>query len=78
MQYVPEEGVYTYFRYDDKQTVMIVMNTDNIEKKLDLQRFKERVKNFASGMDVINKKIIYNMQESLKVQGNSILILELQ
>ena len=27
MQYVPENGVYVYFRYDDKQTVMVVMNT---------------------------------------------------
>ena len=23
MQYVPQDGVYVYFRYDDKQTIMV-------------------------------------------------------
>ena len=27
MQYVPIDGVYVYFRYDDAQTVMVVMNS---------------------------------------------------
>ena len=27
MQFVPQDGVYVYFRYDDKQTIMVVMNT---------------------------------------------------
>src|SRR5688572_376004 len=33
MQFLPDDWVYTYFRYDDKQTVMIVMNSSADEKK---------------------------------------------
>ncbi|HEY0058289.1 MAG TPA: glycoside hydrolase family 13 protein, partial [Flavisolibacter sp.] len=44
MQFVPEDGVYTYFRYDGKQTVMVVMNTGKEEKEIDPLRFAERLK----------------------------------
>ena len=33
MQFVPDNGVYVYFRYTDKQTVMIVLNTSKEERK---------------------------------------------
>jgi glycosidase len=34
MQFAPEDGIYVYFRYDEKQTVMVVMNTSKEEKIL--------------------------------------------
>ncbi|RYY45298.1 MAG: alpha-amylase [Chitinophagaceae bacterium] len=48
MQFTPEDGVYVYFRYDDKQTVMVVMNTAKEEKKTGLARFAERTKGFTN------------------------------
>ena len=33
MQFVPDNGVYVYFRYTDKQTVMIVLNTSKEKRK---------------------------------------------
>ena len=77
MQYVPEDWVYTYFRYDDKQTVMIVMNTDTTVRTVNPQRFSERTKTFTTGKDVINNTS-YKLNESWKLPGKSILILELQ
>ncbi len=44
MQFVPEDGVYTYFRYDGKETVMVVMNTAKEEREIDPVRFAERLK----------------------------------
>lgn len=55
MQYVPEDGVYVYFRYDAKQTVMIVMNTSKSTRKINLNRFDERTTGFANYYDVITK-----------------------
>ena len=37
MQYVPQDGVYVYFRYDDKQTIMVVMNTAKENKTIALK-----------------------------------------
>ena len=53
MQFVPEDGVYVYFRYDDKQTVMIVMNTAKENKNIALKRFEERTKGFSKMKNII-------------------------
>ncbi len=42
MQYVPEDGVYVYFRYDNNETVMCIMNTNDKPATIDLARFDER------------------------------------
>ncbi|HSK12251.1 MAG TPA: cyclomaltodextrinase C-terminal domain-containing protein, partial [Phnomibacter sp.] len=50
-QFVPQDGVYVYFRHDDEQTVMVVMNTQNEEKTLDLERFNEITHRFLIAKD---------------------------
>ncbi|HEV7330090.1 MAG TPA: alpha-amylase family glycosyl hydrolase [Flavisolibacter sp.] len=76
MQYVPEEGVYTYFRYDNNQTVMVVMNTANSEKSLGLNRFTERTKGFSTAKNIVTgASAALNGQWT--VPGKSIWILEL-
>jgi glycosidase len=77
MQYVPEDGVYTYFRYDDKQTIMVVMNTANDEKTLSPQRFMERIKNFSKAKNITDKAVL-NLKHDWKMPGKSIWILELE
>jgi glycosidase len=57
MQYVPEDGLYTYFRYDTKQTVMIVMNTSDKAVKPKWEAYSERTKGFTKIKDVITGKI---------------------
>ncbi|MBS1513122.1 MAG: glycoside hydrolase family 13 protein [Bacteroidetes bacterium] len=55
MQFVPVDGVYVYFRYDNKQTVMVVMNTSKTEKTISFTPFAERTAGFTKYMDVISK-----------------------
>jgi glycosidase len=55
MQYVPEDGVYVYFRYDNKQTIMVVMNTSKKEKTISFTPFAERTGGFTKYTDVISK-----------------------
>ena len=53
MQYTPVDGVYTYFRYDQKQTVMIVMNTAKTEKTINVNDYAERTNGFSKITNVI-------------------------
>lgn len=53
MQYIPVDGVYTYFRYDQKQTVMIVMNTAKTEKQITIADYPERTNGFTQYRNVI-------------------------
>lgn len=73
MQFVPQDGVYVYFRYNDKQTVMIVMNTAKETKMVSLKIFEERTKGFSK-MQNINTGVISDLKDfTLNSYGSSVL-----
>ncbi len=55
MQYLPEDGVYVYFRYDANQTIMVAMNTAKTSKTISFAKYAERVNGFSGFKDIINK-----------------------
>lgn len=77
MQYVPYEGIYVYFRYDDHQTVMCVMNTNDQPKILSLDRFSERVQFFTKARDVVTDQIV-SLTDPLQIPRYTTLVMELQ
>lgn len=62
MQYLPKDGLYVYFRYDSKQTVMTISNTGDKKIKPDWNWYQERVKGFTSARNVITGKV-YGLSE---------------
>ena len=58
MQFIPNNGLYVYFRYDAKSTVMCVMNTDKQTRTVDMNDFSERTKGFNGGKDIITNQQI--------------------
>jgi glycosidase len=58
MQFIPRDGVYTYFRYDNSQTVMVIANTSNKSVQPEWGRFQERVKGFSRLRNVITQEIV--------------------
>jgi len=77
MQYMPVDGLYTYFRYDDKQTVMCVMNTSDKPATIDLSRFSERMKGFTKAYDVATG-VNFNLEPTLNVVGKYLFVAELR
>ena len=77
MQYLPENGVYVYFRYDNNQTVMCVMNTNQNAATIDLSRFSERIKNFTKAHDVATG-VTFNLEPTLTLGGKYLLVMELK
>lgn len=77
MQFVPDRGVYTYFRYDNKQTVMVMMNTSNEDRTVDLTRFEEKTKGFHTARN-IGTNASSELTGSWTVPANTIWIMELQ
>lgn len=76
MQYLPfADGVYVYFRYDNKQTVMCIINTSNKEATLDFATFAERTAGHSKGRDVTSGK---QYDSHFKIAGKGVLVLELQ
>ena len=75
MHFVPQDEVYVYFRYNEQEKVMVVMNKNKNAHSLQLDRFAEMLEGVQSGMDVLSGKK-YNFEEKLDVPAHSVLILE--
>jgi len=76
MQFVPEDGVYVYFRYDAKQTVMVVMNTSKTDQTISFDKYAERTNGFTKYMDVITKG--NNVMKDFTVGSYKAVVLELE
>ncbi len=54
VQYLPENGLYVYFRYNNKQTVMCVMNCSKETKTIQFNKYEQYTKAFTKGVVVNN------------------------
>jgi hypothetical protein len=77
MQFIPDAGVYTYFRYSDQGTVMVMMNSNKDEKPVDMARFAERLAGFSSGVEVTSGAAISDLK-TLKIPGRTAWVVELK
>lgn len=75
--YIPENNTYVYFRYTDAKTVMVVFNNNAKEQIVKTNRFKENIKNYKLGKDVITGKT-FDLASEITLEPKSALILELQ
>jgi glycosidase len=76
MQFVPQDGVYVYFRYTDKQRIMVVSNTNKIDKTLDTSRFEEMLKGSKSATNILSDSKINDIS-TLNIPAKGVMILEI-
>lgn len=76
-QFVPENNVYVYFRYNENETVMVIVNNNLEEQTIELNRFSEVLNPLKKGKDVLTNTEI-NLEKSLSLIGKSVLVLELK
>lgn len=77
MQFVPQNNVYVYFRYNDSERVMIVLNNSTDAQSLELSRFAEMIKESKYGQEILSgNKIEFN--GTLKIEAKSSMIIELK
>lgn len=77
MHFIPENGIYVYFRYTDNETVMVMLNNNTEPKTLDTKRFNERLNGFSSGKNIVTSETVTTLQNIL-LPPKSATILELQ
>jgi glycosidase len=74
--FIPENGIYVYFRYNDDKTVMVVANNNENESVVSLERYNEMLAGKVSARDIVTNKNL-SLKESLSVSAKTVLILEL-
>jgi neopullulanase len=76
MQYPVEKGIYVFFRYNQGNAVMVVVNTNETDYEVDFKRFQERLKGFTSYSDIIGKTSGY-LSDNLVIPPAQCLILKM-
>jgi neopullulanase len=76
MHFVPEDGVYTYFRYNNDEAVMVMLNKNETEKTVDTKRFSEIMDGYKLGREIITSKEISSVLE-VKIPAKTAMIIEL-
>jgi len=75
MEYVPEKGLFVYFRYDDKKTVMVIYNGRDKEETTTTDRYIERIQGAKQAKNVITDETVD--LSSLTIGPKATLVLEL-
>lgn len=77
MHFIPENGIYVYFRYTDTESVMVILNNNTEAKTLPTQRFSERLQGFNSAQNIVTQQTVSNLQQ-IVLPPKSATILELK
>jgi hypothetical protein len=77
LQFIPFDNVYVYFRYNEEKSVMVIINNSLKDQKLDVTRFKEGIKNYNVGTDIITDSNI-DITEDFSIPAKTAMILDLK
>jgi glycosidase len=77
MHYIPENNVYVYFRYNDTESVMVVINNNPETQTFKTKRFAENIGNYQTGKDILSGKTV-DLKNDISIEGKSVLVLELK
>lgn len=76
-QFIPYDGIYVTFRYNDSKTVMIIANNNSENKELLLDRFSEVLNGKTHATDIVSQKS-QTLQNQINVPAKTVLILEVK
>ena len=75
--YYPMDNLYVYFRYNNNESVMVILNTNKEDKILKTDRFVESLQGFTSGKDVLSGNTVTDLK-NIVVPAKTSMILELK
>lgn len=78
MHFVPEAGSYVYFRYDESQTFMVILNQSQRTETLDLERFDEVLKGRRVLRNVLSGSPANDAEATLTVPAHAAWVLEVE
>ncbi|MFC6876644.1 glycoside hydrolase family 13 protein [Flavobacterium myungsuense] len=77
IHYAPEKNdVYVYFRYNENQKVMVILNKNKEKVLLDMKKYYKMIPETFTAKDIINDREI-TIQKTLEIAPRSALILDL-
>ena len=75
-QYLPQNGIYVYFRQDKLKTVMVILSQNETEQTIPTKRFAENIGILKKGKNILTDTLISDLS-NLVVSAGSIQVIEL-
>lgn len=76
-QFIPYDGLYVYFRYDDHKTVMVVANNNKEDKQIDLTRFAEMNIQGKKAIEITTREFV-ELNKTILVPAKTVLVLDVK
>ena len=76
VQYLPQQGIYVYFRQDAQKTIMVIMSQNDTDQTLTTKRFAESIGTFNKGKNILNDAVIGDLSV-VSVRAMSVQVIEL-
>ena len=77
LHYLPKQGVYAFFRFNEKENIMVILNNNDGEKPFNIDHYREGLKGASKGYEVISGKTIDDLS-ALKIPAHTAMIMELK
>jgi glycosidase len=78
IHYAPEKNdVYVYFRYNDNEKVMVILNKNKEKVNLDMNKYNKMIPSTFKAKEIISNKEI-SVNNTLEIAPKTALILEIQ
>ncbi|MBE7179029.1 MAG: cyclomaltodextrinase C-terminal domain-containing protein, partial [Mucilaginibacter polytrichastri] len=77
IQYVPEDGVYVFFRDSPMQKVMVLYNGNEKEQAIKLNRFDEVLNGYSSATEITTGQKLSKL-DAVKIPAKTAWIFELE
>ncbi len=76
LHFIPQDGIYVYFRISKDKTVMVAMNNNEELKTFETTRYNEVLKNYNSGKEILTDQMISDLSK-ITLHGKSAVVVEL-
>jgi len=78
MQFLPENNVYAYFRYNKQESVMVILNNHPSETRTaEYKRYAERLAGYSSAYNIATGETIKDLK-NISIPAKTAVILELR
>lgn len=77
LHFAPVEAIYVYFRFTDNEKVMVVMNKNDEERKIDTSYYQEGIGSAVQAKNIF-EGTVSDLSDGLTVPGKSAVIFELE
>lgn len=75
--FIPEDGIYVYFRENENETVMVVFNNNEEAKTIQTKHYEEILGNFKTGSDIL-RRTYFDTLDSIQMPAKSSRVIELK